>query len=123
MYILTFTCCDEHGNIAETFYTWKHFVLPEPVAGEPDYHPGARQFDRNLFDMERTRQEVGPAVPPPDTIIDSLAQEWSDKDYLEPGREEMGEGGRGRIGSESMWSRSAHGSSVSIPSEFASIWI
>ena len=92
-----------------------YIILVELITGEPDYHPGARQFDRNLFDMERTRLEVGPAVPPPDTLIDSLAQEWSDKDYSEGGRDESA---RARMGSESMWSRSGHGSSVSIPSKY-----
>ena len=94
-----------------------HFVFAEVIQEEPEYHPGARQFDRNLFDMEKMRSEVGPAVAPPDAVLGSLAQEWGDKDFVDAGREEVGEGGRGRAGSDTLWSKSAHGSSVSIPSK------
>ena len=73
--------------------------------------------------MDKMRSEVGPTAPPPEILVDSLAQEWSDKEFaaMDGGREEMGEGGRGRAGSETMWSKSAHGSSVSIPSELTQL--
>ena len=88
--------------------------------GEPEYHPGARQFDPSLFDMDKMRSEVGPAAPPLDTLVDSLAQEWNDKEFagMDGGvRVEVVEGGRVMAGSETLWSKSAHGSSVSIPSQ------
>ena len=89
----------------------------EPVKDLPEYHPGARHFDRNLFDTEKTRSEVCPAVPPPEMLVDTLAQEWTDKD-VDSGREDMGgEGGRGvRGGGAELTWKSAHGSSASIPS-------
>ena len=69
--------------------------------------------------MEKTRSEVCPAVPPAEMLVDSLAQEWTDKD-VDSGREDMGgevgRGGRGG-GAELLWRKSAHGSSGSIPSE------
>ena len=91
----------------------------ETITEPPDYHPGARQFDRNLFDMEKTRSEVGPSVLPSDAVVDSLAQEWTDKD-ADSGREDLG-GERGRGGgAELLWSKNAPGSSISIPSEYLS---
>ena len=96
-----------------------HVLYTELIAEPPDYHPGARQFDKNLFDMEKTRSEVGPTLHPPETIVDSLAQEWTDKE-VELGREDLGgEGvGRGRGGEGGLlWSKSTPGSSISIPSK------
>lgn len=90
----------------------------DSIKEQPEYHPGARQFDRNLFNMEQTRAEVCPAVPPPETLVDTLTQEWMDKD-VDSGREELkGEGGK-RRGSAGglLWSKSVTGSSHSLPSE------
>ena len=93
-----------------TVYIYTCIVSSVLISEPPDYHPGARHFD-----IEK-RSKVGPTVPPSEAILDSLAQEWSDRDYAEA---ERGGGGRGKGGGdgESMWSKSAPGSSISIPSE------
>lgn len=98
--------------------------VAERIKDPPDYHPGARQFDPNLFNLEQNRTEVSPAVPPAETLVDTLTQEWTERDP-DSGREELtGEGKRVRgVGSGVglMWSRTASGSSHSIPSEYTCV--
>ena len=65
---------------------------------------------------------MSPAVPPAEMLVDTLTQEWVDKD-VESGIEASTGGGGGGggggvgVGGGLFWNRSATGSSHSIPSE------
>ena len=67
--------------------------------------------------MEQNRTEVSPAVPSAETLVDTLTQEWTERDLRDELTVEgkQGRGGGGGVGL--MWNRTASGSSHSIPSE------